>query len=88
MPKRRKVTAVRVKELYGVWYYDCIIRGPFATRKLAADAMEECSGARSEQRVDVYDPEKDAQLLNPPGTTPWTNASVLLLMWGKHKEGN
>lgn len=61
-------------KLYGVWYYDVIVRGPFANKRLANAALKEViREPRSRYKVGEWNPEKDAQI---PG---WTNPSVLLM---------
>jgi hypothetical protein len=68
---------------YAVWYYEIIVRGPFATRKLATKSMKEFSGHYLEQmRVDAYDPDQDAQI---PG---WSHPSVLLMCWRENEGPN
>jgi hypothetical protein len=60
---------------WAVWYFDCIVRGPFADKKSARAAMKDCGGAREKLKVAEYDPASDAQ------TPGWTHPSVLLMTW-------
>ena len=65
-------------KVYAVWYYDAVIRGPFAKLSLAKKALatvkRDNSCAYEFLRVGQYDSEKDVQV---PG---WTHPSVLLLL--------
>jgi hypothetical protein len=62
---------------FAVWYYGVIVRGPFATKRLAERAIKQikldCSCDYQSLRIAVYDPAADAQ------REGWTHPSVLAM---------
>ena len=58
--------------IYAVWYYDIIIRGPFAKRTIAKKSLDkvkrDSTCVYEKLRVGPYEPDKDAQRVF--GVTP------------------
>lgn len=65
--------------LYAVWYYDVIVRGPFAQRPLATAALKDVTRTSScvyeQLKVGPWDESKNAQIKG------WTHPSVLLMTY-------
>lgn len=79
MSAKRRVGA------FAVWYYDAIVRGPFATKALARKALAlvkvRSSCVHERLRIGKYQKAEDAQ--DPLGH--WTHPSVLLLVHESRK---